>query len=56
VHDVLYALAGMGVELVFMQLGVGNNDGYYQLCHWGPLDARWIDLHRDQLLAAIEQG
>ncbi|WP_193311971.1 helix-turn-helix domain-containing protein [Rouxiella sp. S1S-2] len=55
-QDVLKALPGMGVELVFVQQGVRNNDGYYQLTHWGPLNAQWIDLHHDQLLTAIEQG
>ena len=55
-QDVLKALPGMGVELEFIQQGVRNNDGYYQLSGWGPLDAKWIERHRQQLLNAIEHG
>ncbi|MFD3245606.1 winged helix-turn-helix domain-containing protein [Rahnella aquatilis] len=55
-QDVLKALPGMGVELEFVQQGVRNNDGYYQLSGWGPLDAKWIERHRQQLLNAIEHG
>jgi hypothetical protein len=55
-QDVLKALPGMGVELEFIQQGVRNNDGYYQLSSWGPLDAKWIERHREQLLHAIEHG
>lgn len=55
-QDVLKALPGMGVELEFVQQGVRNNDGYYLLSGWGPLDAKWIERHRQQLLNAIEHG
>ncbi|WP_370461711.1 helix-turn-helix domain-containing protein [Rahnella sp. RcJ3] len=55
-QDVLKALPGMGVELEFVQQGVRNNDGYYQLSGWGPLDAKWVERHREQLLNAIEHG
>ena len=55
-QDVLKALPCMGVEVEFVQQGVRNNDGYYQLSGWGPLDAKWIERHREQLLAAIEHG
>jgi hypothetical protein len=55
-QDVLKALPGMGVELEFIQQGVRNNDGYYQLIDWGPLDAKWIDLNREQILNTITQG
>lgn len=55
-QDVLKALPGMGVELEFIQQGVRNNDGYYQLKSWGPLDGQWIAQHSAQLLNAIEQG
>jgi len=43
----------MGIELTFIQQGVRNNDGYYQLTGWGPLDADWIDQHSQQILEAI---
>jgi len=52
-QDVLKALPGMGIELTFIQQGVRNNDGYYQLTGWGPLDADWIDQHSQQILEAI---
>lgn len=55
-QDVLKALPGMGVELDFIQQGIRNNDGYYQLSSWGPLDRQWIEHHREQLIAAIAQG
>lgn len=55
-QDVLKALPGMGVELEFVQQGIRNNDGYYQISGWGPLDPQWIGRHREQLLDAIEHG
>lgn len=55
-QDVLKALPGMGIGLEFVQQGVRNNDGYYQISGWGPLDPQWIARHRGQLLDAIEHG
>jgi len=55
-QDVLKALPGMGVALDFVQQGIRNNDGYYQLSSWGPLDRQWITRHREPLLEAISQG
>lgn len=55
-QDVLKALPGMGIKLEFVQQGVRNNDGYYQISGWGPLDPQWIGRHRGQLLYAIEHG
>ncbi len=55
-QDVLKALPGMGVELEFIQQGIRNNDGYYQLNSWGPLDEQWIHLNRELILHAIAQG
>src|SRR5476651_168709 len=54
-QDVLKALPGMGIELEFVQQGIRNNDGYYQLSGWGPLDMQWIDLNREAILKAIDQ-
>jgi hypothetical protein len=51
---VLKALPGLGVELQFVQQGVRNNDGFYQLENWGPLNKSWIHQHHQTLLAAIE--
>ena len=55
-QDVLKALPGMGIELEFVQQGSRNNDGYYQIKEWGPIDAAWIDRHPDLLLEAIARG
>lgn len=52
-QDVLKALPGMGIELDFVQEGARNNDGYYRLKSWGPLNDKWISDHAQQLLAAI---
>ncbi|WP_114193237.1 winged helix-turn-helix domain-containing protein [Edaphovirga cremea] len=53
-QDVLKALPGMGIELHFVQQGIRNNDGYYQLAAWGPFSVEWIEKHHKALLAAIE--
>ncbi|WON75786.1 helix-turn-helix domain-containing protein [Serratia sp. UGAL515B_01] len=52
-QDVLKALPGLGVELQFVQQGIRNNAGYYQLANWGPLNRSWIDQHHQYLCAAI---
>ncbi|RDE24273.1 hypothetical protein DV711_01400 [Motiliproteus coralliicola] len=48
-QDIIKALPGLGVEVVFVQDGHRNNDGYYQLNDWGALDQDWIDSHRAEL-------
>lgn len=53
-QDVLKALPGMGIELHFIQQGIRNNDGYYQLADWGPFSVKWVEKHHEALLAAIE--
>ncbi|MBI0183803.1 helix-turn-helix domain-containing protein [Yersinia pestis subsp. pestis] len=53
-QDVLKALPGLGVTLTFVQHGVRNNAGYYQLESWGPLNKRWIQENHDFILAAIK--
>lgn len=53
-QDVLKALPGLGLELQFVQQGVRNNAGYYQLVSWGPLSQGWINQHHEMLLAAID--
>ncbi len=35
IQDVLKALPGIGIELIFVQDGRRHNDGYYQLSDWG---------------------
>jgi hypothetical protein len=53
-QDMLKSLPGLGVDVKFIQHGVRNNDGYYHLYDWGPLDGEWIIQHHDVLLNAIE--
>ncbi|CNH66134.1 winged helix-turn-helix domain-containing protein [Yersinia mollaretii] len=53
-QDVLKALPGLGITLIFVQHGVRNNAGYYQLENWGPLNKKWIYDNHDFILAAIE--
>lgn len=53
-QDVLKALPGMGIELNFVQQGVRNNDGYYQIDRWGPVDRQWIAEHLQQIITAID--
>ncbi|WP_413110812.1 winged helix-turn-helix domain-containing protein [Thaumasiovibrio sp. DFM-14] len=43
IQDVLKALPGIGIELTFIQDGKRHNDGYYQLCDWGPFDQEWVN-------------
>ncbi|WP_117235164.1 winged helix-turn-helix domain-containing protein [Vibrio maerlii] len=42
IQDVLKALPGIGIELMFVQDGRRHNDGYYKLSDWGPFDSRWV--------------
>ena len=42
IQDVLKALPGLGIELMFVQDGRRHNDGYYQLSDWGPFDRQWL--------------
>ncbi|MFH4450176.1 helix-turn-helix domain-containing protein [Vibrio alginolyticus] len=51
IQDVLKALPGIGIELIFVQDGRRHNDGYYQLSDWGPFDSQWI-LERESDIAS----
>ncbi|CAH0534171.1 hypothetical protein VST7929_02079 [Vibrio stylophorae] len=53
IQDVLKALAGIGIELSFVQDGVRHNDGYYQVCDWGPVNRLWVIDQQAQIQAAI---
>ncbi|AVX37277.1 MULTISPECIES: helix-turn-helix domain-containing protein [Yersinia] len=53
-QDVLKALPSLGITLTFVQDGIRNNAGYYQLESWGPLNKKWINDHHDFILAAIQ--
>ena len=53
-QDIIKALPEWGIEVDFVQDGVRNNDGYYQLRNWGPIDPDWIEQHQQPLLALFE--
>lgn len=48
-QDIIKALPGLGLEVAFVQDGVRNNAGFYQLKDWGPFDPEWIEQHRREL-------
>ena len=50
------ALPGLGVDVRFVQDGVRNNDGYYQLSDWGPLQQPWITEHLPLICAALDKS
>ena len=53
-QDIIKVLPGLGLDVVFVQDGKRNNDGYYQLNSWGPFDPNWIQQHRSQLFALLD--
>ncbi|MGL5696889.1 MAG: winged helix-turn-helix domain-containing protein [Plesiomonas shigelloides] len=55
-QDVMKALPGLGVDVRFVQDGVRNNDGYYQLSDWGPLQQPWITEHLPLICAALDKS
>ncbi|MGL5007209.1 MAG: helix-turn-helix domain-containing protein [Plesiomonas sp.] len=52
-QDAMKALHGLGVEVHFVQDGIRNNDGYYQLQNWGPLEAQWVADHLDEIQTVL---
>ncbi|KLV11055.1 MULTISPECIES: winged helix-turn-helix domain-containing protein [Photobacterium] len=53
IQDVLKALPGFGIELSFIQDGKRHNDGYYQLCDWGPFDLQWVESREKDIIASV---
>lgn len=53
IQDVLKALPGIGIELVFVQDGRRHNDGYYQLSDWGPFDSQWVMERQREIASAV---
>ena len=51
-QDIIKALPGLGLEVVFVEDGKRHNDGYYQLRHWGPFDSNWVE---DNATALLQQ-
>ena len=43
IQDVIAkGLPGHGTVVEFVQQGVRNNDGYYELKDWGSIDRNWV--------------
>ncbi len=53
-QDILKALPGLGLELEFVQDGIRNNAGYYQLNSWGAIDPQWVEQHRFELYRLLD--
>jgi len=53
IQDVLKALPGLGIELMFVQDGRRHNDGYYQLSDWGPFDSQWVLERREDIVDSV---
>ncbi|SEA10673.1 helix-turn-helix domain-containing protein [Microbulbifer marinus] len=46
VQDIIAkGLPGHGTQVEFIQQGVRNNDGYYELRDWGSFDRDWVHKH-----------
>ncbi|MCL1036084.1 winged helix-turn-helix domain-containing protein [Shewanella corallii] len=41
-QDAIAAFGDVGIEVSFVQSGVRNNAGYYQIDDWGPIQSDWI--------------
>ncbi len=54
IQDVIKAIPGLGIEIHFKQDGHRNNDGYYVIDSWGPVDPHWVSQHVDAVKAALE--
>ncbi len=53
IQDVIKALPGIGIELMFVQDGRRHNDGYYQLSDWGPFDSQWVFDRKSDIAASL---
>ncbi|CAM3748709.1 hypothetical protein VA7868_00627 [Vibrio aerogenes CECT 7868] len=53
IQDVLKALPGIGIQLIFVQDGCRHNDGYYRLSDWGPFDSQWILERKVDIAASL---
>jgi hypothetical protein len=42
-QDCIADMSDIFVDCHFVQNGVRNNDGYYQLSNWGPISKYWVE-------------
>ncbi|WP_250461156.1 helix-turn-helix domain-containing protein [Microbulbifer litoralis] len=55
VQDVISkGLPGHGTRVRFVQEGVRNNDGYYELQDWGSFDRDWIATHLAEICRVLD--
>jgi len=55
VQDIIAkGLPGHGTQVVFVQEGVRNNDGYYRLESWGSIDRAWVHGNLPSICEALE--
>ena len=54
IQDVIKAIPGLGIHIHFKQDGHRNNDGYYVIDSWGPIDQNWISRHLKDVRTALE--
>ncbi|MCA0899666.1 helix-turn-helix domain-containing protein [Microbulbifer agarilyticus] len=53
IQDVIAkGLPGHGTLVAFVQQGVRNNDGYYEMKDWGSIDRKWV---QENLAAIVEE-
>ncbi|PPC74447.1 hypothetical protein C4K68_26300 [Pokkaliibacter plantistimulans] len=54
IQDTLADLSDIGIDCQFVQREGGrHNEGYYQLCSWGPINPTWVEEHLPELLQAL---
>ncbi|MFC6633325.1 helix-turn-helix domain-containing protein [Microbulbifer taiwanensis] len=55
VQDIIAkGLPGHGTRVEFVQEGVRNNDGYYELRDWGSFDRHWVEKHLREIRAVLQ--
>ncbi|WP_105102224.1 helix-turn-helix domain-containing protein [Microbulbifer pacificus] len=55
IQDVIAkGLPGHGTLVEFVQQGVRNNDGFYELKAWGSIDGRWVRANLDAIAQVLE--
>ncbi len=52
IQDSIADFADVHIECRFVQAGVRNNDGYYEIISWGPINQAWVSSN----IAVIKQA
>lgn len=48
-QDSIADFGDIGLQVEFVQDGVRNNDGYYRMVDWGPINAQWLQQQIDSI-------